>query len=147
LRGRAADALKAETRWAMAAPELEAPPPLKAPRLVVSPAGSTVPRSLLDEITRTRACAEEECRLVLDATGRAVLLVPNCSGCQLGVRLFDVRPDGGWVEASRPADGMTAPIQPANAPPPPTSIEVRTIETRRVYLDGKPVGPVFDQPS
>ncbi len=148
LRGRAAEALKAESRWALAEPETHTPPPLKPPRLAILPVGAVAPRALQDEIARTRACAEEECRLILDTPTRAVLLVPNCPGCPTGVRLFDATPRGHWTEARRPADAETAPIRPVEAPPrAPASVEVRTIEMRQVFIDGKPVGPVYDQPS
>ena len=144
--------LAAKTRWPIVAGETadSGRQPLP-PRLRVTPAESRVPPVLLDLISVTGSCGVVECRIIFDAPDRAVLVGQPCPDCDLGVRLYAAR-NGTWREVE--------PVAPQSAPLDPPAgnaaagrqrgaladgrVEVRSVDKRQVFIDGEPVGPVFD---
>jgi hypothetical protein len=155
VRVRAAEVLAATNRWALAGPE-PAPParpePPVAPRLSVTPAGAAVPRPLYQRIMDARSCAVQTCRLVLTDPSTAVLLSLPCPDCEPDAALYEARPDGQWFAAGSALVRTTAPpptppgsaASDAAARLPAGAVEVRTVEKRQVFVDGRPVGGLID---
>jgi Domain of unknown function (DUF4153) len=141
VRQRAREALRASTRWAMAPGERTGPERSgRSPVKVRADGGGPVPPTLADLIGRTGQCHDETCRLVFVEPKRAVLLRPGCRHCAL--HLFDAQPDGTWVQRL-PAP----PITTSSAEPPDTAngpVEVRKVERRQLFVDGRPVGEAFE---
>jgi hypothetical protein len=109
-------------------------------RLVVD-GGLPLPPGLRETLASDRDCVAAPCRIVVASEREVVLLGPSCPGCRPVVRLYAPAPGGGWapLEAS----------QEAIAEPPPgdaskQKIEIRKVEKRQVFVDGKPSGPVYD---
>ncbi|HEX9963996.1 MAG TPA: DUF4153 domain-containing protein [Allosphingosinicella sp.] len=148
-------ALAAQHRWPEVAHDV-APPqdqtPDPAPKLRVTPAGAAVPPVLLDLVASTVLCAEIECRLVFDVPGRAILIGQPCAECEVHVRIY--RADGEvWRQLEQHPGSIPAPLDPpgrhAGAERQRQAIaagrvEVRAVEKRQVFVDGEPVGPVFE---
>ncbi|HEU0099950.1 MAG TPA: DUF4153 domain-containing protein [Allosphingosinicella sp.] len=135
LRQRAREALKATTRWYAGPADRELP---ERPAGFEVDGGAPVPATLADMIGRTGTCREEKCRLVFVEPKRAVVLRPGCPNC---VYVFDSQPDGTWAQHV-PASGAAAP-----APPPDLArgrVEIRPIERKQLFVDGRPVGDPFE---
>ena len=145
LRAKAADALKAESRWAIAAPEVTPAEQRRRnpPKLLVTPAGARAPEPLVDAVAMTGACTVETCRLEVLAPTRAVLLSAACATCPAEATLFERAQDGLWTSPNR----VTQPTlrgNPGGDGVPTGRIEVRTVERRQVFVDGKPLGAAFE---
>ena len=145
LRTKAAAALNAESRWAIAATEVT---PAKQrrrnpPRLLVTPAGARAPEPLAEAVATTGACTVETCRLEVLGPTRAVLLSAACATCPAEVTLFERRPDGLWTSPNRATQPTLRGISAAGGLP-EGRIEVREVARRQVFVDGKPVGTPFD---
>ena len=143
LRGRAREALAAEGRWAVAEP----PAPVRRPSLAVD-GGAPRPPRLEESIGAANRCNHEEtrCRLVFTGEGEAVLLAANCDRCVADTLLFLRRPDGSWL--ARHGDQILSVDPGASDAPvgaPSGRVEIRPVENRRVFIDGKPFGPVFEK--
>lgn len=153
VRVRAAEALRAGSRWALAGPEVAPPavpePPVP-PRLEVTPAGAAVPRPLYQRIMEARTCAGGTCRLALVDARSAVLLSLPCPTCDPEATLYEAGADGQWFPLGSSA-GRPAPPPPPGADPghrqgvlPQGRVEVRTVAKRQVFVDGRPIGAPLD---
>ncbi|MBV8685890.1 MAG: DUF4153 domain-containing protein [Alphaproteobacteria bacterium] len=141
VRKRAQEALAAKYRYDL----LPDPAAMRPASLRLAVDGNApVPDALRLAIARDGYCTGNECRLVFETPRRAILLGFTCAGCLPFVRLYVPAPSGGWGGS-----------EPGGAPPPPAvavpiavrrdgKVELRTVEKKQVFLDGKPVGPVFD---
>jgi hypothetical protein len=134
----AAEALQAESRWAMREPEVAAPPAPTSPPKVQVDGGATVPPDLMAAIADARRCPSERdrCRLALLGQAQAVLVTQAAEAM-----LFQRRPDGRWghLGGSAPPAELRDPRVLANG-----TIEVRSVTKRQVFVGGKPVGAIFD---
>jgi len=139
VRQRAREALRASDRWAVApqppAPGVSGQTPL---RLRVE-GGASVPAPLADLLRRTNQCGDDPCRLVFVEPKRAVLLRPGCGNCY---HIFDLRPDGTWVQRL-PAAAFRVP-RTAPADSGEGRVEVRKVERQQLFVDGQPVGDPFE---
>ncbi len=150
-RRRAAEWLQRKTRWFTTDTTSThmGGDPSGTQRLIVAP-GATIPEGLRQAIAQSSPCSTQ-CRLIYDTPKRAVVLGSTCPGCEPFVHVYLARPDGSWASAV-----TTAPVrEPASAHRPAgtesepealgdRAVEVRTVTKRQVYLDGEPIGPVFD---
>jgi hypothetical protein len=152
LRGKAVEALRADSRWAIAGEVAE---PMRIPeselRLTALPAAAAIAPALRDSIARSTPC-RAQCRVLFERPERAVVVGQPCDTCAPFVHVFVRTADGGWA-AAQPIGGVEPPLPPGersvDAPHDAAalergSIEVRTVEKRQVFVGGRPIGPVFD---
>ncbi|HEY0148510.1 MAG TPA: DUF4153 domain-containing protein [Allosphingosinicella sp.] len=138
----AAEALKARHRYDLYEPDVATLPP---PKVVVD-GGAAIAPDLLDAIARTRRCAgtRDRCRVVTPAPEQAVLLSAVCDTCAPSALVFERRPDGRWaqlgarVDETGPEESLDPSVQASG------KVEIRTVPKRQVFVDGKPVGEIFD---
>lgn len=153
VRAYATRALAARDRWPLIEQDEAAAKARALPgKLLITPAGTAVPPALLDLIASRSRCADLECRLRFDGAGGAVLVVQHCLDCEPFVRFYAGGPDS-WREVEPyvgPSDGDLDP--PARAVAGERRrraiaagrVEVRIVEKRQLFVDGEPVGPVFE---
>jgi hypothetical protein len=134
----AAQALAAEKPWDLPEPDLA---PLRPARVQVD-GGEAVSADLMATIEATRRCNGEHdvCRLVPLAPDQAVLLSAACADCGPFPVVLERGPDGRWTQSGSQAEKVTT--DPVVTPT--AKVEVCTISKRQVYVDGKPVGEIFD---
>ena len=148
LRARAVEWLKSQGRYAMteSTDTTSSSRPVAEPKLVVEPAGSGVPDLLKQRIGQDGLCGTAPCRLVVHGNATAILLAAACESCPPHVRIYRAEPDGGWTDEPPPPPRIDV-VLPAARPgsgAPAGKVEVRAIEKQQVFVDGKPVGPLFD---
>ena len=140
----AAEALQSQSRWALREPEVAAPPPAK----VQVDGGAAVAPELMAAIGNSRRCGSERdrCRLALIGAEQAVLLSASCETCAPAAALFQRRSDAQWMQSGGDAPADEAAAAQAHDPQALARgrIEVRDVAKRQVFLDGKPVGAIFD---
>ena len=119
--------------------------------LRVLPAGTAVSPELREAIGGTQFCRETPCVLVMADPGTAIVTGRWPRQKAVSSQRLIRQASGKWVESSNAAvdDALTAlPAKPkpeaagpnlATAP-----VEVRTVERRQLYIDGKPVGDAFE---
>ena len=141
LRQRAREALKASTRWAVGPVEPPGPNPSQpAPANLRVEGAPAIPLALADLVHRTGQCRDDLCRLILFEPKRAVMLRMGCPGC--AIDLFEGLPDGTWVQRpSVPIVTAETRVLPDRAR---GRIEVRKVERRQLFVDGRPVGELFE---
>ncbi|HEY0113807.1 MAG TPA: DUF4153 domain-containing protein [Allosphingosinicella sp.] len=148
LRARAVEWLKAEERYALteSTDTTSTTRPVGEPRLIVEPSGSPIPQPLKERIGQAGLCGAALCRLIVHGNATAILVVGSCDTCPPHVLIYRQEPEGGWTDEPPPPPRVDV-VLPAQRPsdtPPQGRIEVRTIEKQQVFVDGKPVGPLFD---
>ena len=120
--------------------------------LRVVPEGATVPPRLRDAIAATRFCRSDPCLLLMVEPDRAVL-AGNWRGSEaVQSQLLAQGSDGGWAETSATRSPLPAPVKGRADPRAPIAqpdlatapVELRTVERRQMYIDGKPVGEAFE---
>ena len=149
LRAFAATALATKDRWAVAEParvrrsarQLEG-------NLRVMPRPAEVPAELRVALAQSPACQFGPCTLVWQpGATEAVAVGFPCERCDAGVVRFSRDPAGGWR-----VDADVAPSPPAGTSRSPEvqqrsvasgAVEVRPVQRRQVFVEGRPVGPVF----
>ena len=134
-------ALAADERWDVPEPEL---PPARPIQVRVD-GGGAVPPDLLGAITASRRCngPADFCRLVPLGPSQAVLLTGACESCPPFPLVLERRPDGRW----RQIDGGGEQVVPEGFNQRMMEsgrVELRTVAKRQVFLDGEPVGHIFD---
>ena len=143
VRAKAMAALKADNRWALG-PMVVEPRTIRRdpPKLLVTPAGASAPPRLVAAVAGTDRCGEQTCRLAMDGPARAILLSVACDRCPAEATLFEPNADGNWVPAPVPppvrnvdASGLGLPAGP---------VEVRDVQRRQIFVNGKPMGDVFE---
>jgi hypothetical protein len=140
LAGRARKALEVDSRWAIETHV--APKPVPRPLLTVD-GGAVVPAALADAIGRTGTCTLLTCRLLFASPERAVVLSRACDTCEVEVSVFRPTPSGGWGLPAPPPPVVTG-SEGAKVPLQTRRVEVRTVERKQVFVDGKPSGAEFD---
>jgi hypothetical protein len=147
LRARAVEWLKADTRHGLESLDVNSKSrPVAEPSLVVQPAGRAVPDPLRRRIGQDGLCGAAPCRLVFHGASTAVLLLPSCDTCLPSVRIYTAAPEGGWTDEPPPPPRVELAPPPGRpgAAAPGGQVEIRTIEKQQVFVDGQPVGPLFD---
>jgi hypothetical protein len=108
----------------------------------VSPDGTAVPEGLRTVVARSRFCRIEACILTFIDDHRALLVGRTDKNYPVQSLRISRRDTGEWNEY----DSWSPPIP---APPAGTDVangtaEVRKVERRQVFVDGAPVGEVFE---
>jgi hypothetical protein len=131
----------ADSPWDIPEPELT---PLKPARVRVEGAAA-VPPDLMASITATRRCNGDHdfCRLLLAGPDEAVLLSAVCPTCTPFPSVLKRRPDGRWSQQGTDGDQIVAHAFDQRTME-DGRLEVRQVAKRQVFLDGKPVGEIFD---
>jgi hypothetical protein len=137
----AAQALAADEPWAI--PEPSPLPP--TPARVRIDGGMAASPALMETITATRRCngPSDFCRLVVLGPAQAVLVTAACPTCPPFPLVLERRADGRWTQRDPDGDliasgGFDERVLESGR------VEVRTLPKRQVYLDGRPVGQIFD---
>ncbi len=121
--------------------------------LRVVPEGASVPPALRDAIGSTRFCRTDQCILTLVDARRAVLAghLPGADGLQS--QRLALGGKGQWSEhfdapnliAAPAAAGRPNPDVAKGQPDLTTAeVQLRTVERRQLYIDGRPVGDAFE---
>jgi uncharacterized membrane protein YiaA len=172
VRRQAATALAAANRWDVDRPsdDPDVLPPVRPGAILVDPAGTEVPRALLDAIREDyewRACGQRgDCRLYFRSAGQAVVVVlDECAAirrraetdpatrqtCFYHTDVFVLR-SGRWERAnSAVAPPVTVSPEQERASLVRESealrrgnVEIRRVERRQLFIDGKPVRQPFE---
>lgn len=138
LRRQATRALNAQQRYDFY-PETPLPKPSDL-HLAVD-GGRPLPAGLADSLARNRECTDSECRVVMAGEREAILVSSNCLTCWPTVRLYAPAPSGGWAVLQPSGE---AAVEPTAVPLSTRKVEFRKVEKRQVFVDGKPVGPLYD---
>ena len=120
--------------------------------LRVIPEGAAVTPRLREAIAATRFCRSDPCVLVMVDQDRAVLAGDWRGSEAVQSQLLALASDGNWAETSATRMPIPSPVKgqaavPASAARPNLAtapVEVRTVERRQLYIDGKRVGEAFD---
>ncbi|TFI56658.1 DUF4153 domain-containing protein [Sphingomonas parva] len=145
VRAKASAAVKAQDRWALKAPELTPAERLRRdpPKLVVTPAGAKVPAGLAEAVAMTGRCTVETCRLELGHPEQPILISVPCRNCEIEIDVF-ARHAIGWTRLKSFAPPPPVRTVDAAGALPTATVEIRAVEKRQVFVDGKPVGPVLN---
>ena len=149
-RGLAATALAAKNRWQVdedvgtvqAASSLD-----RWLRMV--PAGRPAPPALRDAIAQSRFCRGTPCAATLIDDQRVLLVGERRPDSGLSRSMFILRKDGKWEDMG---EYMSPPVvtTPGQSHPEPVvnvataPIDLRTVQRRQLFVDGKPVGDPFE---
>lgn len=116
--------------------------------LRVVPAGSALPAGLREAIIDNGYCTYAACVALLDGDGRVVMAGKWSGMNQLQSALFVRQQDGRWAPADQArieaeAKARAAGVEPA-ADVTQAPVEIRAVERRQLFVDGKPVGQPFE---
>ncbi len=137
----ASAALAAKSRWDLAGPG--APVPLRplAERLRVLPEGRVLPDAAIDRIAGSYMCSRAKaCVAVWLADDRVAVLGQEAAGEPLRFDFVSKNRDGRWVQGDIVRDAR--PARPGLDLSTAT-VEVETIEQRRILVNGTPESAVF----
>jgi hypothetical protein len=110
-------------------------------RLRILPEGSALPPDLAKSIAQTPYCRDEPCVVTLVDDRRAVIAGPLAKGQRVESALLERDDKGAWSQEIHSRFVAKPPFRPNLATAP---VEVRTVERRQLYIDGKPVGEAFE---
>ena len=100
-----------------------------------------MPDALRQEVATTRHCRLGDCVVALVEQDRAVVAGLLHDGGPIYSTVIRRQPNGAW--SAVPAPEVAPPAAPAldlrTVP-----VEVRTVERRQLFVDGKPVGEPFE---
>lgn len=112
-------------------------------RLRVMPVGSAVSPQLRDAIGKSSFCRGTPCVVTIIAADRAVLAGTQAPRGGVSRMLLQRGADGMWVQAEDWPAGRT--FDPKFRPDLGTvPVEVRAVERRQLFVDGRAVGPAFE---
>lgn len=150
IRNAAAAGLKLENRWdARQEQTATSRKDVVAANLDVRPKQARVPDALLVEISRSEACLEKgKCVLFFEqGQSGAVAVLKPCNDCAVDVQRYRLKdgktwdrtynnmaPEGDWVARNK---AESAAIKAGK-------VEIRTVQRRQVFIDGKPVEVPFE---
>lgn len=138
----AAAALKTDSRYEVVeAVQAAASAPLVERNLRVVPEGTNVPEGLREAVERNRFCREGPCVLTIAGADRAILVGSPRRGSSVHSLHIAPGTDGQWREHDLTA---TSTEPPPPAPDLTGEVEIRSVERRQLFVDGKPVGDVFE---
>ena len=146
----AALALKSDNRYASAAAvENRAEAATLGQRLRVIPQGTALSSELRDAIAATEMCEIEPCALVMTGEGRAVLAGYHRGGEVPGILYLTMDQNGKWNHRyDAPKDVVSSQPDPKTTKSKidlrTVTIELRSVQRRQLYVDGKPVGDPFE---
>jgi len=153
IRAKAAEALAATDRWALAdkARTVDARAGF-ADRVTIFPAKVTLPPQLIDAMTGFSQCGvkgdTQQCIVRYEAgSDRAVLVhfAKDCPNCAPNVTPLLRLPSGSWGEVdAEVADTLAEANNRRKAAASRGDIDIRTVERRQVFLGGEPVGQAFE---
>lgn len=150
IRKAAAAALKLDNRWsAKAVQTATSRKEVVAASLLVKPQAARVPDGLLIELAKVDACMTKgKCVLFYqDGQAQAVAVVKPCDNCQADVQRFGLSAAKVWertFDQAPPTDDWAARNKAELAAIKDGRVEIRSVERRQVFLDGKPVGAAFE---
>ncbi len=108
----------------------------------VVPAGNILTPDLRSAVAATRHCRVGRCVVTLVAPDRAVVAGPLFKDDNVEVEILTRQPDGKWSPSDGAAPrGPRTPFRPDLSTAP---VELRTVERRQLFIDGKPVGAPFE---
>jgi hypothetical protein len=106
----------------------------------VLPEGATVEPALRDLVAKDPSCRDKPCALFLVSPGEALLIGHPYNPDRMVNARYSLQKDGHWMEV--PEISYNWPDNRADLQKAP--IEVRTVTRRQLFVDGKPVGQVFE---
>jgi hypothetical protein len=110
-------------------------------RLRVVPAGSTLPAGLRESIAATRYCRVGPCVVTVVDERRAVIAGPLIKDDNVETALLMPNTKGIWQQDIHSRFIAKPPFRPDVSRVP---VELRTVERRQLFIDGKPVGEPFE---
>ena len=117
-------------------------------RLRILPEGATLPVGLRDAIVDKSLCTHNDCVTILTAPDRAVLGGKWAGMDQLQSMVLVREANGNWTGAEElrlrtEAEARVAGVAPT-ADISAAQVEIRPVERRQLFIDGKPVGQPFE---
>jgi hypothetical protein len=110
-------------------------------RLRILPEGSALPPGLGQSIAQTRYCRVGPCVVTLVDDRRALIAGPLIKDDNVESALLERNAKGVWLQDIHSRYVAKPPFRPNLVIAP---VEVRTVERRQLYIDGKPVGEAFE---
>ncbi|MEO5772875.1 MAG: DUF4153 domain-containing protein [Sphingomicrobium sp.] len=139
----AAAALKSKERYDVTeAVEAAANAPNVEAKLRVLPEGTAVPPPLRDVAARSRFCRVADCALVFVNQDRAVLVGRTDKNSPIQSLRLSTRKSGDWSEYDNWSQPEITPERSMELTD--TNVEVRNVSRRQIFVDGQPVGEVFE---
>jgi hypothetical protein len=114
--------------------------------LRIVPGGNSIPPGLRDVINRSRFCREQPCVLTVVDARRAILVGRTTKDGGVEVLRIGLRKNGEWSEFDG-WEGFGEPGLPGQVAQPDVAngkVELREVKRRQLFMDGKPVGDVFE---
>ena len=127
-------AVEAEVQKAESAANLDT-------RLRIVPEGSDIPQDLRNSIASTRYCRVGPCVVTLVDEHRAVIAGPLIKDDPIESAVLQRNDKGFWSQDIHSRFVAKPAFRPNLATAP---VELRTVERKQLYVDGKPVGEAFD---
>ncbi len=150
IRKAAAKAIKLENRWeALSQQRAVNRADEVARNLIVKPAAVPLPKGLIVEVAQTDDCASKGSCVIFYTPGQKMAVVVNkpCDMCGVDVRRIEMTADGAWSHVNEWAakGGDTEVKQKAELEAIKAGkVEIRDVQRRQVFVDGKPVGSPFE---
>jgi hypothetical protein len=110
-------------------------------RLRVVPEGAAIPPELRNSIAATRYCRVGACVVTLVDDRRAIIAGPLMKGETLQSAVIERDDKGAWSQDFGVHTLAKPPFRPNLVTAP---VEVRKVERRQLFIDGKPVGEVLE---
>jgi hypothetical protein len=110
-------------------------------RLRVIPEGSALPPDLLSSIVGTRYCRVGPCIVTLVDERRAVIAGPLIKDDNVESAVLERNAKGVWMQDIHRQYIAKPPFKPDLGAAP---VELRTVERKQLFIDGKPVGDAFE---
>ena len=110
-------------------------------RLRIIPEGAAIPDDLRNSIAATRYCRVGPCVVTLVDASRAVIAGPLIKDDNVESALLERNAKGLWQQDIHNQYIAKPPFTPDVAKAP---VELRTVERRQLFIDGKPVGNAFE---
>ena len=113
--------------------------------LRVIPEGTAVSPNLRDAIGATRFCRAEPCALVMVNDRRAIIAAHWRESEAIQTQQLAMQQNGKWSDGNNAAEAVASSAPIAGRPDLRTApVELRRVERRQLYIDGKPVGDAFE---
>ncbi|MEO6114482.1 MAG: DUF4153 domain-containing protein, partial [Sphingomicrobium sp.] len=110
-------------------------------RLRIIPEGTALPAGLRESIAATRYCRVGSCVVTMVDQRRAVIAGPLIKDDNVETALLMPNAKGVWQQDIHSRFIAKPPFRPDVSSAP---VELRTVERRQLYIDGKPVGDAFE---
>lgn len=137
IRMAAADALKSDNRYSVEETRRKAE---QMSKVILYPKDAVLPATLREHMADWDACASQTpCVLFYRPDeGQAIFILPHATN------VFELK-DGKWVNSNRSGQSPSPDeIKARKAALIAGKVDIRTIEQRQVFIDGKPVGMPFE---